>query len=58
MNAHPGVAAHPLPTRVGTKPAATRPLADRKLPNSSREDLGASLASGIAPMLAVVEAAC
>jgi hypothetical protein len=35
-----GVHAHPLRTRVGTKPAATRPLADRELPTSLREDFG------------------
>jgi len=40
MNDHSGVYAHPLRTRVGTKPAPTRPLADRELPTSLREDLG------------------
>ena len=32
--------AQPLRARVGTKPAPTRPLADRELPTSLREDLG------------------
>ena len=49
MDAHPGVHAHPLRPRVGSKPAATRPLAERELPSSCREDLGLSsrLASGL-----------
>ncbi len=40
MNAHPGVDAHPLRWRVGTRPAATRPIADRELPIALREDWG------------------
>ena len=34
------VDAHPLRPRIGTKPAASRPLADREVPNSLREDWG------------------
>ena len=37
--AHAAVA-HPLPSRVGTPPAATHLLGDRELPYSLREDLG------------------
>ena len=37
---HAEVDAHPRRWRVGTKPCATRPLADRELPTSLREDLG------------------
>ena len=37
--AHAAVA-HPLRRRVGTQPAATRPLGDREPPSSLRADLG------------------
>ena len=52
MDAHAEVHAHPLRPRVGTKPAATRPLADRELPASLREDLGEAGPSQKAPISA------